>query len=63
MPPLKISAPASEDFTRRAKAARIVALRAKATSSRTAAETKELIDSLVSLLPPGTFDPPSHQKG
>jgi len=47
---LTITAPPSSTYTRNQKVARVKALRAK--NSRSAAETKELVDNLIAMLPP-----------
>lgn len=47
----KVAAPPSDNYNRGQRIATIRQLRAKATSSRSVAETKQLVDTLVSMLP------------
>lgn len=58
MPPVSkkivVTAPPSKSATHSAKVNKVKSLRGK--SNRTPAESQELIDNLISLLPPGTLD-------
>ena len=54
-PTRTIAAPPSADYAQRQHGARVKALLGKAASARSAAETKELVDGLVALLPPGVL--------
>lgn len=49
-----VVAPPSRDYVRKKGVQRIKDLRNK--QGRSAAETKDLVDNLVALLPPGTLD-------
>jgi hypothetical protein len=50
-----IQAPPSDNYSKTQRVNRVKVLRAKSNASRSAAETKELIDALIALLPPDTL--------